>query len=576
MKLNIQYLIAVFAILLAGCSKDIAQLQHENVISQEQDVVIEIDTERYGETADSTALASHRTGLTRSSDPLTEIRDVKSFESVILPELQPHIWVGNTVKKSSIADCDYSPLVYSKNPIDMSLTLRGSTPAEITSPSYSNYLRYIQAETAKGNYAQNGEFSFSIEQFESYHELKTAFGSNVDTQKLFWGSSSSDETETHMVSKATGMYVKFYQTSFKAIMDYPQGSIAEIPSTLINDAVYVNSVTYGRLGILTLETNSSVVTTKQQMNTIFRKLFSSGSTTLTSSEQSFLNGCSFKAYLIGGNGSTGVQSFSGYAGFIQHIKKGSFSADEPGEPIFCTFNHVKDNSAVSINFKYNIKKKPIYVEVVHVPKTGTPPIDIHNRQGAYEKYGDLELRFYKNASRMPIQADPAIKFTVRLICEETTTFPTSHTCAYFSMSKEFQNTGNQLFLKIKTDVFAADSWCHQIQFLGNGYRSTRYADVAQKYSYDLTASDHYLILPQNHFGYSFPESIKFRFERIPYYKTPRDSSDGSTWDSYVPDGYTSGRSSSSGSGSGSGSAGNGSTGGRTGYSSGRSGSSGGR
>src|SRR5699024_10017431 len=125
-------------------------------------------------------------------------------------------------------------------------------------PSYSQYLSYVQEQIGKGTFSQNDEFNFSIEQFTSYHELKVAFGSNANTNAIFLGSYSESSRSEHMIKKATGLYVKFYQSSFKAIMDYPTGQIAEIPENLRDSAVYINSITYGRLGILTLETNESV------------------------------------------------------------------------------------------------------------------------------------------------------------------------------------------------------------------------------------------------------------------------------------------------------------------------------
>ena len=57
------------------------------------------------------------------ADPFTEIREVECFESVVLPELQPHIWIGNILTKGSVANCIYKPLIYPRVPITISLTL---------------------------------------------------------------------------------------------------------------------------------------------------------------------------------------------------------------------------------------------------------------------------------------------------------------------------------------------------------------------------------------------------------------------------------------------------------------------
>lgn len=218
-------------------------------------------------------------------------------------------------------------------------------------------------------------------------------------------------------------------------MDYPQGQIAEIPTNMIDSAVYINSITYGRLGILTLETNEMVDVAKENINKIFKTIISSSSTTFSKEEQSFLDRCEFKVYLIGGNGSTSVQSFSGLNGFIQHIKKGTFSRDEPGTPIFCTFNHVKDNSPVSVQFRFSVKKEPLYVELKYEHSESGKEID---------EFGIITLHFYKNRSKTPSIAHPALKFKIKVdmsekgIAQGPNDFELINTTTY-----EFQNAGYQ-------------------------------------------------------------------------------------------------------------------------------------
>lgn len=410
MKIVKQISIFFFLLFVIGCSSDeLVKIESIKELSLADNITIEINTSRtYGEGSLSMG------AKTRSSDPFTEIREVESSESVVLPELQPHIWIGNILTKNSVANCNYKPLIYPREPINVTLTLSGATPKMISTPSYSSFMQYIQEQTAIGSFSQNSEFSFTTEQFTSYNELKVVFGSNVNTQVLFWGSQSGSQTEDRFISKATGLYVKFYQTSFKAVMDYPQGQIASIPANMLDSAVYVNSISFGRLGIMALETNSAAEYSKTTINRVFQKLFSSGSSTLTTEETNFLNGCSFKVYLIAGNSSTAVETFTGFDGFIQHIKKGDFSRSEPGTPLFCTFNHVKDNTPVKVNFKFNIKKEPLYVELVHKPKS--KPYDWHNISDNSNTwgYGDLYLYFYRNMNKVPAIADPRVKIKLKV------------------------------------------------------------------------------------------------------------------------------------------------------------------
>ena len=320
------------------------------------DYVISINTSRNPFNLideDSALFTCHKEamlGTRASSDYFTVEKDVSTNETVILPEYNAHIWIGNVLYKSSVANCTYRPIWGTKKPVTVSLTLPGSDPATIYNPSYSQYTSYIKNQIPKSSFKQNEEFFFSTEQFTSYNELKSAFGSNVNTSFLFWGSSSSSSGTEHHINKATGLYIKFWQSSFTAVMDTPDLPYANIANELMDSAVYINSITYGRFGLLTLETNAEANYAKKMLQESFHTLITKGRSYITKEEQDFLNGCDFKLYLIGGNGSTAVQSFNNFTGFVDHITKGQFSKEQPGVPIFCSFANVADNSLASIKF----------------------------------------------------------------------------------------------------------------------------------------------------------------------------------------------------------------------------------
>lgn len=80
-----QIFIFLLLFLGVGCSSDeLIKTEPARILSPTDDITIEIKTSRtYNE---SLPLEG---AITRSSDPFTEIRDVESSESVVLPELQP-------------------------------------------------------------------------------------------------------------------------------------------------------------------------------------------------------------------------------------------------------------------------------------------------------------------------------------------------------------------------------------------------------------------------------------------------------------------------------------------------------
>ena len=406
MRYSIYLILLLFTVSLNSCSDEI----EDNLSAlptkfhHPEDCVVPINTSRNQFNLldkDSALFSSGRTKIiTRSADDYFVVeKDVSTNETVVLPEYSPHVWLGNVLYRSSVANCKYKPVPGAKKPVTVSLTLPETDPGVISNPSYSTYTSYLKQQIPKSSFKQNDEFLFSIEQFTSYNELKSAFGSNVNTSFLFWGSSSSDSGMEHHISKATGIYLKFWQSSYTAVMDTPSIPYADVPLALMDSAVYINSVTYGRFGLLTLETNAEANYAKRMIQESFHTLFTKGSSYITSEQQSFLDGCEFKVYLIGGNGSTAVQSFNGFTGFVDHITKGYFSKEQPGAPIFCSFANVADNSLARIKFKYNIRREPLYVDIIDKYK-----------MYAYRHTHEYTMKFYANQAKVPTIAHPKVKF----------------------------------------------------------------------------------------------------------------------------------------------------------------------
>ena len=403
-----KYLLSfLFIAPLSSCTEESdGQLETSPVkFHHPDDYVVSISTSRnpFNLLDEDSTLFSCGNGVWRSTrsgdDYFTVEKDVSTNETVVLPEYSPHVWLGNVLYRSSVADCTYRPVPGSKKPVTASLTLLGTDPGVISSPSYSKYTAYIKQQIPKASFKQNDEFLFSIEQFTSYNELKSAFGSNTNTSFLFWGSTSSSSGIEHQISKATGLYLKFWQSSFTAVMDTPSIPYANVSSALMDSAVYINSITYGRFGLLTLETNAEASYAKRMLQESFHTLFTKGSSYMNNEQKSFLNGCDFKVYLIGGNGTTAVQSFNGFTGFVDHITKGQFSREQPGVPIFCSFANVADNSLAKIKFKYNIRREPLYVEIID-----------NYSWAAYSERHTYSMNFYANQAKVPTIAHPKVKF----------------------------------------------------------------------------------------------------------------------------------------------------------------------
>jgi thiol-activated cytolysin len=418
-KINFIVLI-IIAYTFSSCALDtLADEEKYDVLNskrQEQQVIKIISYGTKPTILDNSKLGRYSSIYATTEDEFTEEREFESSESIVLPELARYIYPGSLLMGNSIQNLDYKPISATLNPITVSLSIPAinkKTAIVIDKPSLSSTRAAVQNYLQTADFTQNGQLSYSIEQFSSYDELKVAFGSNVNTRKLFGKNTSSTSIEESMISKRTGFYVKFYQTSFTLDMDIPN------PSLVANnnfdsggvEPVYVSSISYGRMGVLTIETNETASDAKRIINETFNKLFYNKSTNFTQEEKAFINGSDYNLYLIGGDGVTASQAFQGYEAFVNHVSQGSFSKSQPGVPIFCSYSYLKDNSPVKTKFIFDIKKPPLYVElkIENIKNIGGNTMDVYQTG----RTGNLKLYFYKSRSKDKTIANPRIPILIK-------------------------------------------------------------------------------------------------------------------------------------------------------------------
>jgi thiol-activated cytolysin len=353
----------------------------------------------------------NKTTSLMENDEFQNAVEFESSESIVLPHLQRYIFPGSLLKGNSIQDLGFVPISANINPVTVSLSIPATNYKSgftMEQPSLSSLRTLVNEYLKKANFSQNGQLSYSIEQFSSYDELKVAFGSNVDTRKLFNKQSTTENQYGHMIAKRTGFYVKFYQTSFTLDMDIPNGG-SLVKDRNFDDGgvepVYVSSISYGRMGVLAIETDEYSEEASKIINTSFSKIFKSGNTNLNEEELKLINSADFKLLLLGGNANTAVQSFKGYEAFVQHISQGVFSKENPGIPIFCSYSYLNDNSPVKTKFKFDIKRPPLYIELT---REDISPI-VNN------KLYNVQVKFYQSRSKVPVIASPYVTINLKKV-----------------------------------------------------------------------------------------------------------------------------------------------------------------
>ncbi|HVI48588.1 MAG TPA: thiol-activated cytolysin family protein [Chitinophaga sp.] len=300
-----------------------------------------------------------------------ETTEMAMFQNTAMDRL---IFAGALLQGNSLADLDLKPIADYQGkvkPITVSVSLSARrVSGTINNPSLSATRTFISDILSQNNIGtQTAGYSFSMERFTAYDELKLAFGSNVKTGALFFKKeSTSTETRTK-IAKRSGLYVKFVQKNFTLDLDLPdKGNLMQDTVNLQGLSkyfpVYVSSITYGRMGILAIESDSSYEATYEAYNTAFKALFVSGTNTLTTEQKRIIDQADMRIYLVGTDGDGSVQTIRGLNEFLALATKGrTFSASAPGIPIYCSLSYLSDNSIVKTRFKVDISLDPVYARI---------------------------------------------------------------------------------------------------------------------------------------------------------------------------------------------------------------------
>lgn len=332
---------------------------------------------------------------------------VKSTEATLLYG-RNYIYPGAILEANSISDQKYIPVfVSNRNPITVSMTLTHKKPKptskQISSPSYSKLSDYVKEMAIGGSFEQNEKFMFQNRRFTFYDEIKSAFGTNVNTRKLFSSKKESSTEEREKILKSSGMYVKFYQASFTVNMDVAPLSNQPIKGKTNLEPVYVSSVTYGRLGVLVFESDETYEFAETCIKKEFDRIFYKKTTTLTEKERLFFENTEFKVLIIGADSDYTVQTIKGYGHFLNLIYNSKFSETSFGVPISCTFSYANTHGLVETEFVNHLQIEPLFVKFSKENSKYNQDYSSNNYWASSQRY----LNFYKDRAK----TKPAYPYT---------------------------------------------------------------------------------------------------------------------------------------------------------------------
>jgi len=288
---------------------------------------------------------------------------IESDEQVVLTNYSRYIYPGSLLQGNSISDLTYKPLTQYQNkikPITVSVSAHAANVSGvINKPSLSStrsFLESVYSDSFSGK--EITSFSFDMNQFTYYDEFKLAFGANIKVGNIFNANASINKTK---IEKKTGLIAKFVQRNFTLDMDLPDGNLLDSsvdPSQLGQySPVYVSSITYGRMGMIKVESDYNYSSLTRAFKAAFNAGIVSGGASIADSLKTIIDNSSIEIYNVGGEGESVAQSINGYDAFRQYIiSGGNYTPQTPGLPLYYTLSYLSDNSIFRTRFLVNFPK----------------------------------------------------------------------------------------------------------------------------------------------------------------------------------------------------------------------------
>ncbi|MBZ4189364.1 thiol-activated cytolysin family protein [Niabella beijingensis] len=325
-----------------------------------------------------------------------------------------NIFPGAILNGRSISSTAFSPAMLTGisgniRPINISTSLPVSSGAVartyMARPSNDRaFVRTALTDLENLNPGRVGAARLQVEKdsFNVYEELKTLYGYNKNIDIFIASGGSSSQNGSHDIQGNAGIKIKFFQQNFTIDVDVPS-DYSELfdPTGLDTSSVfggyspyYVSSVTYGRMGIMTIESSTDASTLYSIVNKQINILGGvvGGGTQLTQQEKDILNNADIKVRLTG----IGVSAdrpivVNGLQGFIETLSaNATYSKDDPGIPISFRLRYLVDDTNVEAPFDINYGPfdKP-YVKMhngSYSEQTGNP----------FYRRADLFVSFFKD------------------------------------------------------------------------------------------------------------------------------------------------------------------------------------
>ncbi|KIO76975.1 hypothetical protein TH53_11945 [Pedobacter lusitanus] len=249
------------------------------------------------------------------------------------------IYLGSVLTAKSINTGLYEPVAFS-NALKRTVTASFSLPVRSRdiAPTKSGLGNAVLDAIGDKNFSgrQSQVFTYKMKQINAYKEAKLAFGANVNIASVF---SISASVASGKIQRTSALVADFSQIYFNVSMDIPDdGNIFKDEPTrqsfLAKDPVYVNTVNYGRKGIILVESSENYSELSVAVRAAFNAGIVGGQISVDANTKKILSQAEISICIIGGDGQAAVRTVKGFDEFQNFIVNGGiYTTEVYGVPI---------------------------------------------------------------------------------------------------------------------------------------------------------------------------------------------------------------------------------------------------
>ncbi len=316
------------------------------------------------------------------------------------------LWPGLIVRGQDAQEGLLTPLGAKLAPVVFSVSLENianSPVGEMEDPSLSSFRDARNAILEGGvTGATPAALDFNVIELHSESQLSTALGAGLNWPGGPEIAASFDFSSTEQKTKILVNLTQAYYTIDEDAPTTPKDFFD--PSVTVDDLkplieegsppLYIQSITFGRRVIFSVETNSSATDIKAALEATYKGAVNVNAK-VSAEHQKMLSSSSIRAFVIGGAGGEATGAISGFEGLISYIKNGgNYSKDSPGAPIAYKLAYL-DNEVTKMAFTTEYSEKEcnknqgdLQAEMVSIKHVAGDDVG-----GNIEFYGNVTLRY---------------------------------------------------------------------------------------------------------------------------------------------------------------------------------------